>query len=131
MQTMTMASGPGGQPADVVGDLHQRHRETAQPGRGVHHGFQTALRGELVGRRDERVAGLGGDLRGDLLPETGRRIEPGADRCAAGGQLIQPRGRRFYPADGLRSLLRRGPLAGQAQTDVKAPRHALTRTLDR
>jgi hypothetical protein len=32
------------------------------------------------------------------------------------------------------SLLRRGPLAGQAQTaqaDVKAPQHALTRTLDR
>ena len=60
--------GPGGQPAHVVGDLHQRHRErrAARPMRATI-ASSDALGGELVGRRHEGQAGQLGDLGGDLL----------------------------------------------------------------
>ncbi|MNI58358.1 hypothetical protein D3C73_1134680 [compost metagenome] len=43
--------------------------------------------GEFVRRGDKRQAGEGGQFGGDGFTETVGRIQPGADRCAALGQL--------------------------------------------
>ena len=45
------------EPADVVGDLGERHRQGAQRGARLHEGVVGGQGGELVGRGDERQPG--------------------------------------------------------------------------
>jgi hypothetical protein len=88
------AARPRGEKAYVVGDLHQRDGQGAQPGHRMDHRVERAERGEFVGRGDEGPAGEGGDLGGDPLAEFNRRVEPGADRRAAGSKPVEPVERR-------------------------------------
>ena len=90
-QLAETAARAGGEPAHVVGDLHQRDREPAQRRHRRDHRVERALRRELVGRGDERTAGQLGDLRRDLAAEIRRRVEPGADGGAAGRELEEAR----------------------------------------
>ena len=80
----------GGQPADVVADLHQRDSQRLE--RAMHR-HQAVVRGqcrELVVSAAERQAVAAGQCGGDPLAEFGVGVESGADRCAADGQRIEP-----------------------------------------
>jgi len=57
-------------------------------------------RGELVGGRGERQAGQLGELRGDGLAESRRRVEAGADGGAADRQRQEARQGRVDPPEG-------------------------------
>ena len=76
-----------------LANLEQRDRGVLQGRVCAHHAVQRPLRGELVRRRRERLAGELGQGRGHLLAETGRRVEPGTDRGAAHRDCQQPLGR--------------------------------------
>jgi hypothetical protein len=81
------------QEADVVGDLVERRGQGVERAAGVHHRVVRSQRLELVGRGDERQAGVRGHLRRDLGVVADARIEAGAHGSAALRQLVQPGGR--------------------------------------
>ena len=85
------AARAGGQPAHVVGNLHQGHCEPAQRRHCGDHGVERTLRRELVGRGHERIAGQPRDLGGDLPAEVRWRVQPRADGGPSGRQLEQAR----------------------------------------
>ncbi len=85
-QLAETAAGPRAEPAQVVGDLHERAGERAEGAARHHEIVVRGERGELVGRRGERQARQLGELRGDGLAEAGRCVESGPDRGAADRQ---------------------------------------------
>ena len=84
---------PRGIPAYVVGDLHEGPGQRAQGAARRHHRVVGGQRGELVGRLDERLAGLARDLGCRPRAEPGMRVQPGADGGAAQGQRVEARQR--------------------------------------
>ena len=82
--------GPGAEQADVVGDLEQARRDRVERAVREDHRVVGGERLELVRRRGELHAGERGDPVGDALGEADRRVEAGADRGAALGELHQP-----------------------------------------
>ena len=82
---------PGAHPADVVGDLGQRHRDRAQGARRLDQPVAGRLRLERVyGRAQFGQAGLVRQHLDDLLAESVGRVEPSADGGSADRQLTQP-----------------------------------------
>ena len=113
-------------PAHVVGDLHQGAREHPQGAARAHDGIVGRKRREFVRGRDERLAGLAGDLGGRDLAEAGVGVDAGADRGAAERQgvagqqratdalegfveLRDPAGHDLLEGDGRRVLQMRAP----------------------
>ena len=96
--------GPGGQPAHVVGDLHQRAGERAQRGAGGHQGVVGGEGRELVRRRHERAARLLRHLARREVAELRVRVEAGADRGAADRQLVEARDRLAHDAEAVVEL---------------------------
>ena len=92
--------------------------DAAQPGRGRDHRLGAGQRGELVGRGDEGLAGELGEFGGEPLGEPGRGVQAGADRRAAGGQLVQARQRRLQAVGRGVDLGRvAGPLLADGERD--------------
>src|SRR5437016_3523253 len=77
------------EPADVVGDLHERTGQGPQSAAGGDQGVVGGQGGELVRGRNEGQAGQLGDPGGDLVGEAGRGVEAGADGRATEGELVQ------------------------------------------
>ena len=82
----------------ISGTARPRSPAEARPSR------PGSLGGELVRRGEERLAGQFGELGGDRLAETGRGVQPGADRGAAGRELVQAV-RGVDPLGGLAELV--------------------------
>jgi len=85
------AAGPGGQPPDVVGNLHEGRRQSLERPVNRHQGIVGRQGLELVLRRDERVPGQLGDLLGRALRELGVGVEPRPHRGPPDGQLVEVR----------------------------------------
>ena len=85
-----------GQPAHVVGDLHQRRRQRLERAVREDQRVVPGERLELVGRGDERQAEPRRQLGGDARTELRMRIQAGADRGAAEGQLAEVRQRSAH-----------------------------------
>ena len=77
------------EPADVVGDLHQRSGEGVEGSRSGNDGVVGRQLGELVRRGNEGQAGRFGDGRGHPLGEVWMRVQAGAHGGAAERQLVQ------------------------------------------
>ena len=94
------AARAGREPADVVGDLHQRGGQRLQRAVQLHERVVAAERRELV-RRASRTAGPSArDLLRAAAGELRMRVEARADRRAAERQLVdgRQRARRSRPA---------------------------------
>ena len=85
------AARPRGEPADVIGDLEQGHRQAPFDGADIDEGIVGRERGELVLRRHERMAGLAGDELRRHVPKLRVGIEAGADGRAADRQFVEAR----------------------------------------
>ena len=85
----------GGQPADVVCDLHHVRRQRLERAVREYDLVLARQRVELVFRRAELPSRQRGDLFGHLDVEALRRVQSGADGGAAEGQLAQLRQRKF------------------------------------
>ncbi len=81
------------EPANVVGDFHQRCRQRLERSVSMHQGVMRCEGLELVRSRDERVPGHLGQLGRDAGSELGVGVEPGSDSGAADRQLEQVRQR--------------------------------------
>ena len=107
---------PGTEPADVVGDLHQRGGQRLERAGRLHDRIVSGQRLELVGSGDERIAGEPRDPRRGPLGKLRRRVEPGADRGAAQSQLIQAGQRALDSLPSARDLFRvAGELLAQGE----------------
>ena len=84
------AARSGSQPADVVRDLHERGRQRFQRSLGKDDLVVRRQRGELVGMRHERQAGEFGNFLGGALGEFRMRVQSGAHRSAADGEIVKP-----------------------------------------
>ena len=80
---------PAPQPADVVGDLIQRHRQAAERGARRHHRVERADGGELVPGGDERMAGELGDSLGDGSPKSAGAVMPVPTAVPPGGERVE------------------------------------------
>ena len=79
------AAGTAGQPADVVGDLHQVGGQSLQSSVGEDEAVLAGEGVELVGGGAEGLSGVLGDEAGGLLAEGGGGVEPGSHGGAAQG----------------------------------------------
>ena len=95
------AAGTGGEPADVVGDLHERAGEGFY-GSACNDEFVVAgERGKFVGRGFEGKAGELRDVRGGTVSELGVGIQAGADGGATYSELVEAGERVFDVTQGL------------------------------
>lgn len=95
------AAGAGGEPADVVGDLHERAGEGFYSSTGDNEFVVAGEGGEFVGRGLEREASEFCDVRGGSVAELGVGIQARADGGAANGELVEAGERKFNVAQGL------------------------------
>jgi hypothetical protein len=79
--------GPAGQPAHVVGDLHQRHRQLLERAVRERPGVVRRQRRERLGAATKGQAGVAREHRRHPLAELRVGVEPGADRRAAHREL--------------------------------------------
>ena len=103
-QLADAAARAAGQPAHVIGDLHEAGGQALERAVGVDQGIGRGHDLELVGGADERQPGQPGDLGGGQAGEAGRRVQPGAYRSAAQCQLAQVRHGGAQVAVGLGQL---------------------------
>src|SRR5216684_7746386 len=83
------AARAGGQPANVVGDFHERSGERFQRAAGENDFVVRGERGEFIRMRAEGKAGQLGDFARGALGEFGVRVEAGADGGAADGEIVE------------------------------------------
>ena len=83
------AARAGSEPANVVGDFHERGGESFQRAAGEDDFVVRAERGEFVGMRAERQAGELGDFLRGAFGEFGMGVEAGADGGAADGEIVE------------------------------------------
>ena len=83
------AARPGSQPANVVGDFHERGGQRFQRAAGEDDFVVRGERCEFVGMRAEGKSGELGDFARSALREFRMRVEPGADSGAADGQIVE------------------------------------------
>ena len=102
------------EPAQVVGDLHERHGQGAQRTVSEDERIVRGQGGELVRRAHEGQAGRLCDGPGHPLAELGMRVEPGPDGGAAERQFVEPGQGRLDP------LRRRRP-AGPRNPENSCP----------
>ena len=94
------AARAGAQPADVVGHVEQRDGDGPQLAVALDQAVALGVGLEVVGRLDERDAGLPGEQFGDAAAELGMGVDAGADGRAADGQLADaPIARRARSTD--------------------------------
>ena len=82
------AARSGSEPANVVGDFHQRNRERGDGAVGVDEFVVRGKRGKFIAMRAKRQVGELRDLLGGALGEFGMRVQAGADGGAADGQIV-------------------------------------------
>ena len=83
------AARAGGEPANVVGDFHERGGQSFQRAAGENDFVVRGERGEFVGMRAEGKSGELGDFAGGAFGEFGMGVEAGADGGAADGQIVE------------------------------------------
>src|SRR6266851_4123387 len=83
------AARAGGEPANVVGNFHERSEESFQSAAGENDFVVRGKRGEFVGMRAEGQAGELGDFLCGALGKFGMSVEAGADGGAADGEIIE------------------------------------------
>ena len=83
------AARAGSEPANVVGDFHERGGERFQSAAGEDEFVVRAERGEFIGMRAERQAGKFGDFFRGAFGEFGMGVEAGADSGAADGEIVE------------------------------------------
>ena len=83
------AARAGSEPANVVGDFHQRCGEGFQRAAGEDEFIVRAERGEFIGMRAEWQAGKFSDFFRGALGKFGMRVEAGADRRAANRKIVE------------------------------------------
>ena len=89
------AARAGSEPADVVGDLHERAGEGFNSSTGDDE-FVVAGEGcKFVGRGLEREAGKRGDVRGGSVTKFRVGIQPSTNRSATDGELVETGEREF------------------------------------
>ena len=88
-QLAQAAARAGSQPADVVGNLHQRGGQRFHRALREDDFVVRRKRGELVAVRAEGKSGQFGDLLGGALGEFRMRVQSGADGRSADGQIVE------------------------------------------
>ena len=83
------AARAGGQPANVVGDFHQRRGQSFQGAAGEDEFVVGGKGGEFVRMRAEGEAGELGDFLRGAFGEFGLGVQAGAYRSAADGQIVE------------------------------------------
>src|SRR6266436_924959 len=83
------AAWAGGEPANVVGDFHERSGERFQGAAGKNDFVVCGERGEFIGMRAEGQAGKLGDFAGGALGKFGMGVKAGADGGAADGEVVE------------------------------------------
>ena len=84
------AARAGREPANVVGDFHQRGRERFQRAAGENDFVVRREAGEFIRMRAERQPGEVGDFLRGAFGKFGMRVEAGADSGAADRQIVEP-----------------------------------------
>ena len=79
----------GGEPAHVVGDLHQRAGERLERAVSEDQRVMAGQRLELVRSADEGLVRERGDLRRSFVGELGMGVQPSAHSRAAEGELVK------------------------------------------
>ena len=80
----------GSQPPDVVGDFHHRSRERFERALREYDFVVRGKRGEFVGVGSEGKPGQFGDFLRSAFGKFRMRIQPGANRRSADGEIVQP-----------------------------------------
>ena len=83
------AARAGSEPADVVGDFHQRGGQRFERAAGEDDFVVGGERGEFIRMRAEGQAGELGDFLRGAFGEFGMRVEAGADGGAADGEIVE------------------------------------------
>ena len=83
------AARAGSEPANVVGDFHERGGQRFQRAGGEDDFVVRGERSEFVGMRAERQAAEFADFARGAFGEFGMRVEAGADGGAADGEVVE------------------------------------------